>query len=426
MIMKVKALFSLLFCLLCTTTSIIAQSPLKERPDAFPPKPETIDSKAVQMASTVAEMAAWDRYPTYETYLAMMQGWAESYPNLCHIDTIGTSVQGRLILCARIQGENAYQNLHPQFFYSSTMHGDEVTGFVMMLRLIDTLLSGYGNNQQYTDLVNTVDIYINPLSNPDGTYRGGNNDVRYAMRYNANYVDLNRNFPDPFGTPPSDQQQVENTAMIEYVSNHSFLLSANLHGGSEVMNFPWDSFTSSENPHPDSDWWKEVCKRFVDTSRTYSGSHFRDVNNQGYIAGGDWYVIPNGRQDYMNYYHNCREMTMEISSEKMISSNLLPEYWRFLQHSLVNYIAEIYTITGGGEGVDAAGDAISSLTVYPNPTHDKVFVGEVPAELLLLYNMQGQCVLQLPAGAQTIDMQSLPQGVYFLRVGNRSAKIVKQ
>ena len=424
--MKGKTLFSLLFCLLCSTTSMVAQSPLKVRPDAFPPKPETFDSKAVQMASTVEEMAAWDRYPTYETYLAMMQGWAERYPNLCRIDTIGTSVQGRLILCARIQGENAYQNLHPQFFYSSTMHGDEVTGFVMMLRLIDTLLSGYGNNQQYTDLVNTVDIYINPLSNPDGTYRGSNNDVRYAMRYNANYVDLNRNFPDPFGTEPIDNQQVENTAMIAYASNHNFRLSANLHGGSEVMNYPWDSFTSSENPHPDSDWWKEVCKRFVDTSRTYSNSHFRDVNSQGYIAGGDWYIIPNGRQDYMNYYHNCREMTMEISSVKMLSSDQLPEYWRFMQHSLVNYIAEIYSITGGSEGVDVADDAISSLSVYPNPTHDKVFVGEVSTEPLMLYNMQGQCVLQLPAGARTIDMQSLPQGVYFLRVGNRSAKIVKR
>ena len=426
MIMKRKTLFALFFCLLGSTVSIMAQSPLKVRPDAFPPKPETIDSKAVQMAATVEEMAAWDRYPTYETYLDMMHGWAERYPNLCHIDTIGTTVQGRLILCARIQGENAYQYIHPQFFYTSTMHGDEVTGFVMMLRLIDTLLSGYGNNQQYTDLVNTVDIYINPLSNPDGTYRGGNSTVRSAMRYNANYVDLNRNFPDPFGTEPINSQQVENTAMIAYASSHNFRLSANLHGGSEVMNYPWDSFTSSENPHPDSEWWKEVCKRYVDTSRSYSSSHFRDVNSTGYIAGGDWYVIPNGRQDYMNYYHNCREMTMEVSSVKLLASEQLPEYWRFMQHSLVNYISEIYTIAGGGEGVDVADEAVSSLTVYPNPTRDRVFVGEVPAEPMMVYNMQGQCVLQLPAGTRTIEMQELPQGVYILRVGSRSAKIVKR
>ena len=69
---------------------------------------------------------------------------------------------------------------------------------------------------------------------------------------------------------------------------------------------------------------------------------------------------------------------------------------------------------------------MSPLTVYPNPTRDKVFVGEVPTEPMMVYNMQGQCVLQLPAGTRTIEMQELPQGVYFLRVGSRSAKIVKR
>lgn len=406
--------------------TLFAQSPLKERPDAFPPKAENIDSKAINMAETVDEMASWDRYPTYETYLALMQGWADRYPDLCHIDTIGRSVQDRLILCARIQGNGATESANPEFFYSSTMHGDEVTGFVLMLRLIDTLLSGYGTNQQYTNLIDSVDIYINPLSNPDGTYRGGNSTVRYAMRYNANYVDLNRNFPDPFGTPPTDEQQVENTAMIEYVSSHSFRLSANLHGGSEVMNYPWDSFTSSENPHPDSDWWQQVCKRFVDTSRTYSSSHFRDVNSQGYIAGGDWYVIPNGRQDYMNYYHNCREMTMEISTIKLLGSEQLSEYWRFMQHPLVNYIAEIHTFTVGNVGVNDAGSSVGMLAVYPNPAKDKVFLSEAVSVPSRVYNVQGQCVLQVSAGARCIDIKTLPQGVYILRVGNRSAKIVKR
>ena len=406
--------------------TLFAQSPLKERPDAFPPKVENIDSKAINMAETVGEMASWDRYPTYETYLALMQGWADRYPDLCHIDTIGRSVQGRLILCARIQGNVATESANPEFFYSSTMHGDEVTGFVLMLRLIDTLLSGYGTNQQYTNLIDSVDIYINPLSNPDGTYRGGNSTVRYAMRYNANYVDLNRNFPDPFGTSPTDEQQVENTAMIEYVSSHSFRLSANLHGGSEVMNYPWDSFTSSENPHPDSDWWQQVCKRFVDTSRTYSSSHFRDVNSQGYIAGGDWYVIPNGRQDYMNYYHNCREMTMEISTIKLLGSEQLSEYWRFMQHSLVNYIAEIHTFADDNVGVDDAGSSAGMLAVYPNPAQDKVFLSEEISVPSRVYNAQGQCVLQVPAGARCIDIKTLPQGVYILHLGNRSAKIVKR
>ena len=423
--MRTPLLFLALATILTTSASFAQDKPLKARPDAFAPQEQTIESKAVAMASTVDEMAQWDRYPTYQTYLDMMKGFADEFPNLCHIDTIGTSVQGRLILCARIQHHDSYQNPHPEFFYSSTMHGDEVTGYVMMLRLIDTLLHGYGSNQQYTDLINTVDIYINPLSNPDGTYRGGNSTVRYAQRYNANYVDLNRNYPDPFGTAPLNSQQQENTAMIDYVSSHHFRLSANLHGGSEVMNYPWDSFTSAENPHPDSEWWQAVCKRFVDTSRTYNNSIFRDVNTAGYIAGGDWYVIPNGRQDYMNYYHNCREMTMEISSNKTVDSGQLPGYWQSLQHALVNYIAEIHNLPSSTEAVETP-RMNASLRCFPNPTRDRLFLSEESASDIFIFNTMGKCVLHLPKGTRAIDLHTLPHGIYMVRCGSHAAKVVKQ
>ena len=332
-----KRLLVLVFLL---TAGAMASAQFKLRPDAFPPEPEPLAVKAVTMAADVSQMAQWDRYPTYGTYVAMMQQWAADFPALCRLDTIGTSIQGRLILSLEIAGNLADTTL-PEFFYSSTIHGDEVTGYVMMLRLIDTLLHGYGSNPFYTRLVNTTRICINPLANPDGTYRSGDNTVQGAQRYNANYVDLNRNYPNPFGSSQANLQQ-ENAAMISYVGSHQFRLSANLHGGSEVMNYPWDCFTSAQNPHPKSSWWQEVCKRLVDTIHTYTGGHFNDVTSEGYIAGGDWYVITGGRQDYMNYYHNCLELTMEVSTTKLLGSSQLPVYWNILQHSLVNYIDMIH------------------------------------------------------------------------------------
>ena len=412
---------------LLSLTSILnaQEKPLKPRPDAFPPITENSGSKAITMASSIEEMAEWNRYPTYETYLEMMRQWAETYPTLCHIDTIGTSVQGRLILSIYIQPPTVDDLYRPEFFYSSTMHGDEVTGFVMMLRLIDTLLKGYGSNEQYTNLINRTRISINPLSNPDGTYHGGNNTVRYSQRYNANNVDLNRNYPDPFGSGPLNNQQQENTAMIDYVSAHNFRLSANLHGGAEVMNYPWDSFTSTQNPHPNRDWWIEVCKRFVDTSRSYSSNHFRDTYNSGYTAGGDWYVIPNGRQDYMNYYHNCLELTMEISSSKTLSSDQLPEYWRFLQHSLVNYIEEIHSLPSSTEGIDDIA-TLPDFKVFPNPTRDKLFINDAYDVEIQLFDIKGQEVMNLPKGTKQIDLGALNGGVYILRCGGNTIKVIKQ
>ena len=66
--------------------------------------------------------------------------------------------------------------------YTSSMHGGETAGYVLMLRLIDTLLSGYGITPKITNIVKNVEIWINPLANPDGTYWGGNNTVNQAKR----------------------------------------------------------------------------------------------------------------------------------------------------------------------------------------------------------------------------------------------------
>ena len=244
-----KTLLALLCCLVVVPA--MAQKP---RPDAFPPVDEDMAPKSLAMATTLNEMYQWNRYPTYDVYVEMMNHFVETYPDLCRLDTIGTSVNGRLILCLAITGSADNDLYRPEFFYSSTMHGDEITGFYFMLRLCDTLLSSYGTSPEITSLLDRTRIYINPNANPDGTYAGGNNSVSRSMRYNANYVDLNRNYPDPFGTDHLDTLQPENRAMIDYVSQHRFEVSANLHGGSEVMNYPWDSFTSRERPVENADW----------------------------------------------------------------------------------------------------------------------------------------------------------------------------
>lgn len=357
------------------------------------------EPKVVNMASSIEELRQWDRYPTYDTYLAYMQHMANQYPTLCHLDTIGTSVRGRLLLSLRIHGT---AEAAPQFFYSSSIHGDEVTGYYFMLRLIDTLLTGYGIDPELTHLVDSVDIYINPLANPDGTYAGGNNTLNGAMRYNANWVDLNRNYPCPFGVQAANPLQQENQAMIDYVSAHHFRLSANLHGGAEVMNYPWDSYESWEQQHPQANWWKEVCQRFIDTTRLYSPYHFNDVIACGYVNGGDWYVISNGRQDYMNGLQNCLELTMEISSTKKLSSDQLDEYWRFQHRSLINYIKETPR-QSTPEGI-----------ATPEP---------VSNGMRHILDLTGR-TLRTESDQQPLSLQGLPRGVYLVREKGKTKKIL--
>ena len=118
------------------------------------------------------------------------------YPSLCRLDTIGTSINGKLVLALRISNNPGAAATKPEVFYTSTMHGDETGGFILMLRLADYLLSNYNDNPRVKELIDNLDIWINPLANPDGTYNSGDV-ISSPVRFNANGVDLNRNFPDP-------------------------------------------------------------------------------------------------------------------------------------------------------------------------------------------------------------------------------------
>jgi murein tripeptide amidase MpaA len=105
------------------------------------------------------------------------------------------------------------------------MHGDEVTGYVLMLRLIDYLLSNYQTDARIKKLIDSTEIWINPLANPDGTYAAGNTDISGATRANANGYDLNRNFPDPeSGEYPGGTRQKETQDMMNFMQKINLYL----------------------------------------------------------------------------------------------------------------------------------------------------------------------------------------------------------
>jgi hypothetical protein len=225
--------------------------------------------------------------------------------------------------------------------YSSSMHGNETVGYIMMLRLIDTLVNSYGTDSRITNMVNNVEIWINPLANPDGTYHANDTTVNGATRSNANGVNLNRNFPDPAAGqhPDGYAWQPETIAMMNLESNNNFSLAANFHSGAEVVNYPWDTWKKF---HPDNIWYQSISRRFADTVHAYSiPGYMTDLGN-GITDGYAWYTVEGGRQDYMNYFSRGREVTIELSSIYILPGSLLPTYWNYLSHSLLDYIENTY------------------------------------------------------------------------------------
>ncbi len=282
---------------------------------------------------------SWDAYPTYEAYISIMEQFQTDFPDICQVYSLGTSVEGRELLVAKITDNVNIDENEPEFLYTSTMHGNELVGYILMLRLIDSLLTSYGTDPRITNLVNNIEIYINPNANPDGTYAGGNNTVWGATRYNGNSVDLNRNYPDPENGPHPDGNswQPETVAFMTFAENHHFVMSSNLHSGAEVCNYPWDTW--SQYP-ADSAWWEYVCTEYSDTAQTYSPLGYMTYYG-GVTNGYAWYSINGGRQDYMNYFHQCREFTLELSNTKFLPESDLPLYWNYNKRSLLNYLEQV-------------------------------------------------------------------------------------
>ncbi|MCB2220876.1 MAG: carboxypeptidase regulatory-like domain-containing protein [Bacteroidetes bacterium] len=306
---------------------------------------------------------AWDFYPTYDAYVSMMAQFETDYPTLCDIDTIGTSVLGRLLLVARISDSVGVEEAEPEFFYTSSIHGDELTGAILMLRLIDSLLTAYGTDPRITNLMNSMDIYINPMANPDGTYNGGNSTVSGAIRYNANGVDLNRNYPDRIGGlhPDGNPWQPETIAFMEFAEQREFVMSANFHGGAEVFNYPWDATYSL---CADDAWWQYVGHEYADTAQAYSPSGYMNGFDDGITNGADWYIVFGGRQDLMNYYHQCREVTIEISDVKLIPASQLNAHWEYNRRSLLNYMEQATCGLRGMITDASSGLAVEDAEVY--------------------------------------------------------------
>ncbi len=277
----------------------------------------------------------WNSYPTYEAFEDLMNQFAINYPQLCQIVNIGTLASGRKLLGARITSSQVESGRKPQFLYSSGMHGDETGGYVLSIRFINYLLSEYARSPRIRRLVDSIETWIFPLANPDGTYKAGNHTVTGATRFNANNVDLNRNYPDPrVGQFPGGPWQPETLAFMTLANEQHFSMGANLHGGTEVCNFPWDTWSE---PTADQNWWIEVCREYADTAQYYSPEGYFTFMG-GVTNGAEWYVISGGRQDYMNYFHHCREMTIEISTAKLYPSSLLPVLWENNYRSLTNYL----------------------------------------------------------------------------------------
>ena len=229
---------------------------------------------------TSAELAT---YATYAEVCSTMNYLAGQHPAIARLETLGLSVQGRVIPIMKVTANPTQEAARPRIRLVGPHHGNEKIATEITLAFLKYLCESYDTSPGIRDVVDNREIWICPIFNVDGHVANS--------RYNANGIDLNRDWGYEWygdGGSPSPISQVETQAMRQNSERHVFNLEYAYHSAAAYVNYLWDNHPSDP---PDSGYIIALSQRYADS--TYgSGTQLDPIN------GYDWYEVHGSCQDY--------------------------------------------------------------------------------------------------------------------------------
>ncbi|MCF8229555.1 MAG: succinylglutamate desuccinylase/aspartoacylase family protein [Bacteroidales bacterium] len=302
----------------------------------------------------------WQRNETYHSYqeiIDLMDSLAGAFPDICKKVLIGRSVQNRELSYLKISDNAEVDEFEAEILFDGGIHGDEIGAAENCIRFARMLCLEYANDPNITSLVNNREIFIYPMVNPDGREN--------MTRYNANGVDLNRDFGymwDAWGNSPSAFSQVESKKLRNLFLDNQFSISLSLHSGTEIFIYPW---YYRQNQCPDHNAMHYLAAQYVNTS---------GYQNLLYGPGATTLYEVNGSSAETVYGNmGTYGMVIEISSNKQPPTSQIMHYYNLNEASMIDLIENAgYGIKGvisdtNGNAVVAAIRIDNQLPVYSDP-----------------------------------------------------------
>jgi Zinc carboxypeptidase len=116
---------------------------------------------------------AYDHFYAYDELTDTLRAWAEEAPTLCAVESIGKSYEDRDIWLVTVTNtETGAHSDKPAFLIEANIHSMEWTGCTASLHLIHHLLTGHGQDERVTRVLDTRAFYVIPRLNPDGAELG--------------------------------------------------------------------------------------------------------------------------------------------------------------------------------------------------------------------------------------------------------------
>ena len=118
--------------------------------------------------AAAGEPSGYEYFHTYAEVKADIDDVVAAHPGIAQRFSMGTSYEGRQIWGIKISDNVGSDENESEVFVVGQLHANERATGEMALYLVNLLVDGYGNDSRITDIVNSREIWIVPMANPDG------------------------------------------------------------------------------------------------------------------------------------------------------------------------------------------------------------------------------------------------------------------
>jgi len=242
-------------------------------------------------------------YHTYTEIDSELHTLASTYAQIAQISSLGKSVEGRELWALKISGGAPGGGNKPVLILLGGHHAREWISVDVPFLIAKHLLEHYNNDTLVTRLVNSEEIWVVPMVNPDGHQytvtterlwrknRRNNGDGTYG-------VDLNRNYGYQWGGPgssgdtfseiyrgPAAFSEPETRAVRDFLQAHRPTSLISYHSFSQLVLYPW-GYTN--NAAPDRALMNALAVTLANRIHSvHSESYTPEQASDLYLASGD-------------------------------------------------------------------------------------------------------------------------------------------
>ncbi len=185
---------------------------------------------------------------------------AQRRPDLVMQETIGHSLEGRPLVALRIGGTGSRR---AGMLINGGLHAREWISMMVTTCVADRLISSYDDDARIRRFVDEVELWVVPVSNPDGYVHSWSRDRYWRKnRRDGHGVDLNRNFDLAWGGPGSSDKpasqiyrgtaafsEPESAALRDLMHRGDFDAHIDFHSYGQLLLHPWSHKRKRSRDH---------------------------------------------------------------------------------------------------------------------------------------------------------------------------------